>query len=530
MVDELVATVKVKSHTWPQWWGDKWSRSWWWTILLTPLVTLWSGALEDFHSDHILWILQTQNNPWQQMYQRVLYWPQYLLAWSWDLGLTARLNALIRVGTFLFCVLWCSRLVAIAAGIRWHRLCTGLVVFCSVWVWWWPELGDSLVYSGTSLGVFVFLAALGDPSGLCQRLSRWWFPAVLVLASFVAASTFVQSLLVVWPLFLWMVWFDASGTATRRLGYLLTVIVGGGAAVLRIVASSNEETGVTMFGLMTKIRTTRHLWDGTLYLWDSLRAATVLVLFSLLMSWWLRSAKLAALGVAGFAVSVSVVPVAALRHVQMNLMMPRYFAGQITIGLLVQFLAVVALVWVSLERRTVWRRQVDLTWLATTSKRVALVVSTVAIVVLSVTRLEFGMDYRDQSGNRKMAVPLTTSTREHLRELQKTSGKPIVVFVDFWDMYPSVFLLQQEGVRAFALEAVPIFDVHQAGFKELLLSRNYAVICAQRFSTCVPEVGFVLAQRGVTRFDVSVFETLKEGSDRVFEILKVSGVETPVVP
>ena len=191
MVDELVATLKIRSHTWPQWWGDKWSRSWWWTMLVTPVVTLWSGALEDLHSDYLQWILQTQNNPWQQMYLRTLYWPQYLLAWSWDLGLTARLNALVRVGGFVFCVLWCSRLVSVVAGVRWWRVCMGLAVFCVVWAWWWPEVGDSLVYSYTSLAVFIFLAVLGDPSGLHRRLSGRWFPLVLVFASFVATATYV---------------------------------------------------------------------------------------------------------------------------------------------------------------------------------------------------------------------------------------------------------------------------------------------------------------------------------------------------
>jgi len=489
--------------------------------MLTPAVTLWSGALKDLHSDYLQWILQTQNNPMQQLTSRIFYWPQYLLAWSWDLGLTARLNALVRVGSFVYCILWCSRLVSVAAWVRWWKVCVGLVMFCVVWVWWWPELGDSLVYSGTSLGVLVFLGALGDPSELSRRLSGRWFPLVLAVASFVATATYVQSLLVMFPLFVWVVWFIGGVGVGRRWGLLVSLVAGGGAAVLRLRASGDEETGMTTFGLLTRIRMTRHLWDGTLYLWDSLRAAAVLVLLTSLLSWRLRSAKLVALGVAGFVVSVSVVPIAALRHVQANLMMPRYFSTLITIGLLVQFLVVVALAWILLERRTAMRFPSNATKLLAVAKLVAVVTAVVSVGGVSVLPLGFGLDYRDQSGNRKTGAPLVTLTRDQLREMQAASGRPIVVFVDFWNLYPSIFLLQHEGVRAFALESPPIFDVHQAGFKDLLRSRNFIVVCGERNMPCNASLQAVLDARGIVDFRLDQIGLQADELGRSFRLMSV---------
>ena len=43
-----------------------WRRSWW-SVLFSPLVVLWSGGLKDLHSDYLQWILQTQNNPFEQL-------------------------------------------------------------------------------------------------------------------------------------------------------------------------------------------------------------------------------------------------------------------------------------------------------------------------------------------------------------------------------------------------------------------------------------------------------------------------------
>jgi len=44
-----------------------WQRVWWWSVLFSPLVVLWSGGLKDLHSDYLQWILQTQNNPFEQL-------------------------------------------------------------------------------------------------------------------------------------------------------------------------------------------------------------------------------------------------------------------------------------------------------------------------------------------------------------------------------------------------------------------------------------------------------------------------------
>jgi len=497
-------------------------------VLLTPVVTLWSGGLKDLHSDYLVWILQTQNNPTKQLLGRVLYWPQYLLAWSWDVGLTARLNVLVRVGSFVFCVVWCGRLVALAAGVCWWRVCVGVGVVCVVWSWWWPELGDSLVYSGTSLGVFVFLVALGDPAGLSRRLSRRGFWLVLGVASFVSASTYVHSLLVVLPLFAWVVVF--GGGAGRSLGVwlrdrilvLVGVAVGSGVAVLRLSLLADEETGLSTFGLLTRLRTTRHLWDGNLYLWDSLRVSVALLVVSVVLAWWSRSASLVVLSGVGFVVSMGVVPIAALKHVQANLMMPRYFAAQITFGLLLQFLVVVAMVLMVVDRRwPVTRVSGRGAGVVTVAKAAVVAATVVAVCLVAVTPLGFGLNYRDQSGNSKAAQPLSSEVIGQLLDIQRRTEKPVLINLSFWDLYPSVFLAQQAGLMALVLDTVPIYDVSQLRFDEILQSRSLVVICAPRFNSCIPEVGSILTQRGVSKVLVSEIGRISEDSGRVVAVLDV---------
>jgi len=502
---------------------------WWWSVLFSPLVVLWSGGLKDLHSDYLQWILQTQNNPFEQLTGRILYWPQYLLAWSWDVGLTARLNVLVRVGSFVFCVVWCGRLVALAAGVCWWRVCVGLGVFCVVWSWWWPELGDSLVYSGTSLGVFVFLVALGDPAGLSRRLSRRGFWLVLGVASFVSASTYVHSLLVVLPLFAWVVVF--GGGAGRSLGVwlrdrilvLVGVAVGSGVAVLRLSLLADEETGLSTFGLLTRLRTTRHLWDGNLYLWDSLRVSVALLVVSVVLAWWSRSASLVVLSGVGFVVSMGVVPIAALKHVQANLMMPRYFAAQITFGLLLQFLVVVAMVLMVVDRRwPVTRVSGRGAGVVTVAKAAVVAATVVAVCLVAVTPLGFGLNYRDQSYNSKAGVQLSAVEIQDLRRISNTDQLPLLVFVGYWDLYPHVFQLRESAIPALALEGVPIFDYQQANFTNILESGNYNVLCAEPLLKCQSSIHSVLDARQLPRGKAAAFHyDLKFNSEISSRILRV---------
>jgi hypothetical protein len=125
-----------------------------WSIVITPLATLCSGALDDMHSDFLVWAFIAVDNPMHQAWERALYWPQYLLFWSWDLNVTARILAALRVWSLVYGWLWIARLVSSTAMVaRWK---TSALMGMSVW-WWvmtWPDVGNHFV-AGTILACII---------------------------------------------------------------------------------------------------------------------------------------------------------------------------------------------------------------------------------------------------------------------------------------------------------------------------------------------------------------------------------------
>jgi len=528
MVDKFVATLNLRLMNPPAWWRNRWQRSWWWAVLLTPVVTLWSGALKDLHSDYLQWILQTQNNPSEQLVDRIFYWPQLVLAWSWDLELTARLNTLLRVASFIYCVFWCGRLISVIARAQWWRVGIGMVGFCLCWFWWWPEVGDSLIYSGHTLGMFLLLIALGDPSTAGGRLSQRWFVIALVIVSYLATATYVHLLLVALPLVVIVFFFskfpkrNAQSLLVKRIAISGSVAAGVAVGVFRIGALSDEETGWTTFGLKTKILNTRHLWDGNLYLWDSLRLSVLLFLVSIVLVCHLRQARLMVLASTGFTISLGVVPIAALKHVQTSLMMPRYFATQIIFGLLIQFVVVLITVCRLASARSMFAltKSHEFYALRIVRNAIAVVFVSTTILVLA-SPLGFGRDYRDQSGNSKVAVPLSGEVVTRLHTMQRESGGVVLVNMKVWDSYPSVFRLQRAGVRSLALDTEPTFDFGQKDFMELLDTRSFLGVCEPRFTTCVSEFGDILNRRGIRRLQITEIDRVTETSGRVISVLQI---------
>lgn len=527
LVDELVATLTLGAARAPQWWHERWSRSWWWTLLLTPIVTLCSGAIKDLHSDYLVFILQTQNNPSQQLLPRSFYWPQLLLSWSWSLDMTARLNSVLRVAGWLFCAIWFGRLVAVATSAKWWKIGTTVFAVAVGWSMWWPEVGDSLIYSGSSLGVFMFLAVLGDPSRLAvKRVNQPWFAAAICVVAFTVTSTNVLSWLVLLPIVTWILLFGTTESVQRRLAAGFAIALGVVVGIARLRNFASEDTGVTTFGLITRIRTTRHLWDGTLYLWDNLRIAGIVAVVSVLLAWRLHRVKLAALALAGFLVSLGVVPTAALSHVQANAMMPRYFAVQISFGLLVQCLVMAALTVDVFEKRHYCATPMRLPAKFARGSRAAMVMASVmSIVVLAIAPLSFGLDYRDQSGRRKMGLPLSSATIKRVKDLSRGEGLPILLAIEFWDSYPTQYLMNEQRIEAYYFAgSQPVFDRFQLDFERLLASRSFLMICRPTRETCRSDIGFVLRDRGLTDFYLETLELIIESEDQTIEILRVRPV------
>jgi len=174
-----------------------------------------------------------------------------------------------------------------------------------------------------------------------------------------------------------------------------------------------------------------------------------------------------------------------------------------------------------LERRIPMWRLVRQDRLMDAARAAVVFGAVVAVIGVVITPLGFGLDYRDQSGNSKVGVPLSNEVIERLRDIQHQSGTLVLINLRYWDAYPSVFTLQQSGVASLALLPTPTYDEKQKAFYKVLQSKSFFGVCQPRFGSCVPEFGNILTQRGISGMEVTERERFFEASGRVITVLQV---------
>ncbi|MFM8644858.1 MAG: hypothetical protein ACKODN_06510, partial [Actinomycetota bacterium] len=212
---------------------------------------------------------------------RLVYWPQFALSWVWSLDLAVRLDSLLRHFSLIFLALWVVELTRVVAGVHLRRLAITSAVFVGWWSMHWPEVGDSLYYSYAGIATLPFIALIGSPKRVLTTMSTTRaFVASMVGAMFAAAMN-VLSLLVLVPLVLGL-YVLRQGSAFKVSSHgclsirdvvgrnlLIGTAAGSLLALLCLTLSTNEDGGFTTFDLLEKIRTARHLWHGSLYIYDN---------------------------------------------------------------------------------------------------------------------------------------------------------------------------------------------------------------------------------------------------------------------
>ena len=452
-------------------------------LALSPLAMLLSGALKDQHSDHLAFAMQAVNNPWVLLADRLVYWPQFVLSWVWSLDLAVRLDSLLRHFSLIFLALWVVELTRVAAGVQLRRLAITSVVFVGWWSMHWPEVGDSLYYSYAGIATLPFIALIGSPKRVLTTMSTTRAFVASMVGAMVAAAMNVLSLLVIVPLVLGL-YVLRQGSAFKvsshgRLGIrdvvgrnlLVGTAAGSLLALLRLTLSTNEDGGFTTFGLLEKIRTTRHLWHGSLYIYDNIRISLILLIVTAVIAVIRHNWPAVVLCASGATMVAGTVLITALEHVQANQLMPRYFSLTFALGLFVQVLSLVAVVplphinhQLHLGQRAAWLFGV------------LFVASTLFALR---TPIEFGRDYKDQSGSSKQAVVMPASDIERVRT-ELLGKQPILVVANFWDVWPNSFLMQRAGLTVAAMENAPAYDVRQKGFADLLESESLTMLCLLR--------------------------------------------------
>lgn len=489
-----------------------------WSIVLTPLATLWSDALDDMHSDYLVATFITVDNPSFQALDRIIYWPQYLLFWSWDLNVTTRILAALRVWSLVYCWLWIARLVSSTAMVaRWKTS-----AFMGIFVWWWamtwPEVGDSSIYSGNTLSLAPFLLASSIGFDQERRTHRLVGLVVICSTTLLAASTNVLSLLIVFPLltcgylnrFLLVLrdqsfrcdWFSFSH------GQFFAGVAGLSIGVLRLVFLTSENSGFSSFGLLSRILYTTHLWDGTKFLRDNLVISIGLLVLSLLLALRVRHVRLAVLSLTGALMSMSTGLIVGLEHVQTNLMMPRYFSLTFSIGLALQVVAfgvLVLLQFPKLDVKTVSAsRTLQIrTWQLATAGLTSFVVT---LPMLMFSEIKFGKDYKDHSGSSKAGFVLPRNDLEWLKTKIRNEEQQVMVLTGFWDLWPQVFALRRDGLESIALEDIPRFSNLQSDLGDALGSDRSMVVCISREPDCVTTTRDALEAHDSVNRDLTVRE------------------------
>jgi hypothetical protein len=196
-----------------------------------------------------------------------------------------------------------------------------------------------------------------------------------------------------------------------------------------------------------------------------------------------RQWPLVALGTAGWVMTSSIVVITALAHVQANQLMPRYFSLVAATGLLLQILVVSVAIPIP---HSTWQRVFSsrraansLSWLQRISHTTLAFIFVSSLLIMFRTPIEFGRDYKDQSGGSKQAVVMNQSDIKRV-QTELVEQSPVLLVANFWDAWPNAFLLQKIGVQVVVMENAPAYDERQKGFRDVVNSGSLTMVCILR--------------------------------------------------
>jgi hypothetical protein len=447
-------------------------QSWWLpAILATPLVAVVTRAFADQHSDNLVPAVYSAEHAFDLYLPRIFPLIQFLAFPIDDYSANLRLQVFLRVAAFCVVVVWISRRIAdLLSGSR--RVALVVAIGLAVYFFFrYPEAGDSIYY-GVSAGMTstaVYLISLAAGNRAQRAGSRlvgglWVFVA---LALGLAASLYYVTVL----LWAWLLLLIDYGSQTdsarsnkssplseffRRAGVQISVLLAAAfAAVVYLRAGSGENTGLSFGRSARVVLRTRYLWErSNFYILENFLLIMGIAIVVVMIARSFRSLFVAAIGVVS---GLGVFAIAALDHVAENVHLPRYYAPNLFIGLLIVVSALASATFnrVNLERSGTDRRAVSQGALSLLRRRLspsmykvfAGTIAAIGLVMFIRAPIGFGYEGSDGQQIRKQGRPLPV---RDIQAIERDAGVDVTfVTGSHWQSWVTVFASHELGEDLF---------------------------------------------------------------------------------
>jgi hypothetical protein len=454
-------------------------------VFFSPVVALLFHALERQQADNLLpAFFSTDHLTW-------FYWTQArfgnivpVIAFPiQNIRGNLIIQVLLRVSSMLFVTFWFSQIVSVITSVKREYLLFTSLLFFLVWVHFYTDGGDSLLYGANAHPLalpFVVLAVS------CIRPIDISFKRSRGRKLFALALTFVFWWIALWTSILVVLWapvFILLGVIVssrqhpvsllivfRYIGFQILCLSINGIFWIEIARRGGENSGYTWVGSSDALKSHPYIYKSAL-----IAIALMIAAFIFVRSW--RSISLI---LSSFALLATIYLIAASNHVRAYEFSPRYFAVPLFLGALIPFLFLASRFAEFVLLSSVLGRMLDkFCWTLRYLRISIFVICCISFVFVGATKIGYGSGVPDAIGfnNTGRSIELT----DFVEFQNKSHSQSLFISGNYWDVWPTVFELRIEGIDVLAITKKAEF---QSDFKSLYTGREVIGICIDTVEKC----------------------------------------------
>ena len=460
-------------------------------FMLSPIVAVLFQALDRqqadnllpafFSTDHLTWFYWTQSRFGN--IDPLLAFPIQNIRWN------LIVQVLLRVSSILFVTFWFGQKVSIMTAVKREYLMFASLLFFLVWVRFYTDGGDSLLYGANAHPLalpFVILAVgcIGPIDLSVDQTSGRKIVALTLTFVFWWIALWTSILVILWaPVFI-LIALTASIHLHRatlrnilRYGIYQILCLGlNGLFWIEIARRGGEDSKYTWVGSAEALRSHQYIYRSAIL-------AVVLILVSII---FVRSLRSASLIFSASALLGSIYFIAASNHVRAYEFSPRYFAVPLFLGALIPFLFLAARFAEFVSRMKVVRHLIDSFAGSLRHLRhlrllriVVIGLFCISFVYVGNSKIGYGLGKPDAIGFNNTGRVIEVA--EYVEFQKKSNSQPQFISGNYWDVWPTVFELRTLGIDVLAITKKAEF---QSGFRNLYAGRAIEGICIDTVEKC----------------------------------------------
>lgn len=452
---------------------------------MSPTVAFLTHALNRQQADNLLpAFFSTDNLTWFYWTQArfgnidpVIAFPIQNIRWN------LIVQVLLRVSSILFVTFWFGQLISVITTVKREYLIFTSLVFLLIWVHFYTDGGDSLLYGANAhplaLPFVVLAVSCIRPMDISpDRTWGWKFLALFMIFVFWWIALWTSVLVVLWaPVFILLPVIVSRHVHRAALQNILRYLVFQVLCVgvnslfwIEVARRGGEDSSYTWVGSSDALRNHPYIYKSVIF-------AVVLILLSIL---FVRSWRAAALIVSSFALLSTIYLIAASVHVRNYEFSPRYFAVPLYLGALIPFLFIITqFVEIAARLRVVKLFSDCFVGVFSYFRPSIYFLFCVSLIFIGTTKVGYGLGKPDAIGfnNTGRVIELA----EFVEFQKKSHSLPQFISGNYWDVWPTVFVLRTRGVDVLAITKKAEF---QSDFRSLYSGREIEGICIDAVEKC----------------------------------------------